>query len=565
MHGNKKTSKNDLKFIFIEKAIKKHGNIYDYNQIDYKNCKEKVKIICSRHGDFWQTPDSHLNTNGCKKCSLEFLSEKQRKTLDIFRAQAIDIHKNKYSYEKSIYINNETKVIITCPEHGDFSQTPSNHLLGKGCPRCKPIKLKNKFSFTQEKYIQKVKDRWGDKFLLDKIVYKGIDNKIIVGCKEHGDFELTAYSLLKGKHPCPKCCLKLRGENRRKDDEYFYQKFKQKHNNKYQYKAILREGKDSWVEIECPNHGPFRQLISNHNKHGCPRCSLSNTSIEKFIERFLEKNNINFIKNENRVIKPQEIDFYLPDYNIGIECNGIFWHSELSGKDNKYHIKKYNKCIEKGVYLINIFEHEIKNNPNKVINRLKSILNINKYKIFARKCEVIHIRKEFKKKFLHKYHIQGNDSSSVMLGLKYKNKIISVMTFGKRRLSLGAKNKEGYELLRFCSINNFKIIGGASKMINFFEKTYQPKELISYADKRWSNGEFYKKVGFNLIRESKPNYWYFKGNQVLHRFNFAKMFLKQKLEKFDPKKTEWENMKENGWNRFWDCGNFVFLKKYYNE
>ena len=92
---------------------------------------------------------------------------------------------------------------------------------------------------------------------------------------------------------------------------------------------------------------------------------------------------------------------------------------------------------------------------------------------------------------------------------------------------------------------------------------YKPSKIVTYADKRWSYGDVYYKLGFEHSHDSQPNYWYFhKTNmtKVYHRFNFRKSELNKKLDSFDPNKTEWENMKLNGWNRIWDCGNMVFIK-----
>ena len=117
---------------FIQKAHKVHGDKYDYSKVEYDGYKTKVCIICPKHGEFWQTPNSHLNGNGCPKCK----GEKQTCTTDEFIAKAKKIHGDKYDYSKVEYVNNHTKVCIICPEHGEFWQIPSSHLQGKGCPKC---------------------------------------------------------------------------------------------------------------------------------------------------------------------------------------------------------------------------------------------------------------------------------------------------------------------------------------------------------------------------------------------------------------------------------------------
>ena len=193
------------------------------------------------------------------------------------------------------------------------------------------------------------------------------------------------------------------------------------------------------------------------------------------------------------------------------------------------------------------------------------MLGLTKYKIYARNCEIKEIANDLKNKFLNHYHIQGEDKSSVKLGAFYKNRLVAVMTFGKLRKALGQIHDEDcYELVRFATISNFTVMGIFGKLIKHFENNYNPKKIITYADRRWSNGNLYEKNGFTLDHVSEPNYWYFKERefQRFHRFNFRKDVLKDKLPIFDENLTEVQNMFANGYNRIWDCGNLVFVKEY---
>ena len=134
---------------FIRRARIVHGDKYDYSKSDCENRdnKGRVCIICHKldgdgneHGEFWQRPNSHIRGDGCRKCSNEntsrINSRKQSKTREEFITDANNVHHGKYSYDKAIYVNSHTKITITCPIHGDFTQTPTNHLQGKGCPKC---------------------------------------------------------------------------------------------------------------------------------------------------------------------------------------------------------------------------------------------------------------------------------------------------------------------------------------------------------------------------------------------------------------------------------------------
>jgi len=258
------------------------------------------------------------------------------------------------------------------------------------------------------------------------------------------------------------------------------------------------------------------------------------------------------------IITPYELDVYIPDLNFAIEYNGIYWHSELNGKDIIYHLNKTEMCQKKGIVLIQIWDKEWNENEEIVKSRISSALQLNK-KIFARKCIVREIDFTEKKKFLNKTHIQGDCYSKINLGLFYNEKLVSVMTFGKPRYN----KKYQYELIRFSSLNNFSIIGAAGKIFSYFVKNFSPSSVISYADKRWGTGATYTKIGFEHIGSSCPNFFYFSqhGNsQVLYsRLKFQKYKLKNILKDYDPKLTAWENMVNNGYNRIWDCGNEIYV------
>ncbi len=303
--------------------------------------------------------------------------------------------------------------------------------------------------------------------------------------------------------------------------------------------------------------------LSNRRKDLCPYC-FGNGEAQRELAKYIEGMGYVVSFNNRQILDPYEIDVFIPKLNIGIEYNGNYWHSSHNG-DNRsypnYHILKTKFAKDLGVRLIHIFEDEWINKPQIVKSRLRAILNKTRYKIYARKCEVKEISSQTKAKFLNKYHIQGTCSSSINLGLFYRNMLIAVMTFGKRRFD----KKEGYELIRYCTVSNFTIIGGAGKLLKYFERNWNPSVIISYADLRWSTGNLYKQLGFSLIKTSPPNYWYVHKSSLLNResrIKYQKHKLSKILDKFDINKTELENMKDNGYDKLYDCGNLVFEKRY---
>lgn len=296
-----------------------------------------------------------------------------------------------------------------------------------------------------------------------------------------------------------------------------------------------------------------------------PKIDTGGQSIlEKEICDYVKTLDSNIREQDRSLISPLELDIVSDQHKIAIEINGLYWHSEINGKKNKfYHFQKQKTTNDVGYKLFQIFEDEWIEKQKIVKSRLKNAFGKKKFKIFARKCTVKEISTELKSKFLKKYHIQGNDKSNIHLGLFYKNRLVSVMTFNAYRIALGSSPKENcYELARFCSNFNFSIIGGASKLLSYFEKEFKPMEITSYADCRWSDGKLYSILGFEMIGKTTPNYWYLVKNQRKHRFAYRKSELPKLLKTFDISLTEWDNMQLNGYDRIWDCGSLKFLKRF---
>jgi hypothetical protein len=277
--------------------------------------------------------------------------------------------------------------------------------------------------------------------------------------------------------------------------------------------------------------------------------------VDSEILKFLEDNNVqNIITSDRKILSGKELDIYLPDYNLAIEFNGTYWHSEEAGKDSHYHVNKTLRCLESGIKLIQIFEHQWL--EKKKIFKSVILNHLGKSnRIYARKCEIVEL--ENVTTFLESNHLQGTCSSAIKLGLIYDNELVSVMTFGKSRFN---KNYE-YELIRFCNKLNTTVIGGASKLLSNFKTLYSPKSIISYANLQWSDGSLYKKLGFTQLNVSSPNYWWIKKEIVLPRYKCQRHKLKDLLmDKFNPELSEKENMELNGYSRLFDCGNIVFIK-----
>ena len=302
---------------FIEKSNKKHDTKYDYSKVEYVNSKTKVCIICPEHGEFWQTPAAHVRGDECPKCA-----NKKRGKRTVITESLIEkyqsIHNSKYTYEKTQYIDANTKICVTCPEHGDFYILPFNHLNGQGCPKCKGRNL------TQEEIIENFKKIHGDKYDYSKVEYKKSKEKVCITCPIHGDFYQTPQKHLSGQG-CPKCSVSEREQNKPMSSSFFIKRSNEQHGNFYTYENISFKNLHEKVEIICPIHGSFKQIAQDHiNGHGCPKCNMSR--LEEEVSLLLKENNITFEEQKTfdwlKYKSKLRLDFYLPDYDIAIECQG---------------------------------------------------------------------------------------------------------------------------------------------------------------------------------------------------------------------------------------------------
>ena len=317
------------------------------------------------------------------------------------------------------------------------------------------------------------------------------------------------------------------------------------------------------INFKCLKCQNIHKTIWNYIQQGwrCPSCfprtpgtSVLEQELFNFIESVYEKQ---IIQNDRNVLKSHEIDIFLPDKNIAIEFDGLYWHNESMGCDKNYHLNKTIECENKNIQLIHIFEDEWVFKQDIVKSRLKEILGIsNSLRIHARKCIIKEIDSKTKNEFLDAFHIQGADKSVIKLGAFYNDELISVMTFSHGNISKGSKLIDGvWELNRFCSNPNYHIPGIASKLLKFFQRNYDWKEIFSYADRRWSIGNVYEKLGFEFKYATKPNYWYIKGYQRIYRFKLRK-------KPDDPKNiTEWELRRKEGYDRIWDCGHLKYVMR----
>jgi hypothetical protein len=311
----------------------------------------------------------------------------------------------------------------------------------------------------------------------------------------------------------------------------------------------IRYFKEGISIFQCPLGHQFQIHKNNYisrKKSNVDLCTVCNpigeTSSLKEINllEFIESLGVNYIKSYR---ENYEIDIYLPDYKLGIEFNGLWWHSSEK-KERGYHLKKTEFFGDRGIRIIHIWEDDWDNKRDIIKSQIKNLLGFSK-KIGARKCRVVPINSKIGSEFLDKNHIQGSYRGVVyMIGLFYGEELVSLMTFdrfeGRKKMGDGEWN-----LSRFCNKLETSVTGGASKLLKYFIREMNPKRVISYADRDWSRGDLYKNLGFKTLYETKPDYKYLYKRERVHKSRFRKSRTGISESKLELPKV-------------WDCGKIKF-------
>lgn len=487
----------------------------------------------------------------------------KRLTREVFIDRAKKTHGEKYKYDNVEFKNVSTPVEIFCTIHQcSFFQRPDNHMAGQGCKKCATEKTSNKTSLTKKDFVEKSKAIHGDKYdySQSKIVRANVPTTII--CPIHGAFKQKPQHHMNGSQ-CQLCANEERAKFKSLTHEDFVLRATETHDGAYSYeKSIYKSNRDK-LTITCPIHGDFEQTPEMHLRgSGCSKCVRADkqSSGEREVCEFLDSLGVRYITSDRELIAPKEIDIYLPDHNIAIEYDGMYWHStnleEECVRMSKQHINKTEQCESIGVQLFHIFESEW-NNPLRK-KAWKSMLRVKvgmAERIFARKCKIEPIKPSQAKIFCAKNHIQGEAQTSKAYALTHDSEIVMVVTMNRCQ----AKAYE-WEMNRCCSKLDTVVVGGFSKLLNHIKQLHGTS-IVTYANRRFSIGNVYEVAGLKNKGYSAPSYWYWKPTEPLALHNkrmFRRKALEKKLNRFDPSKSERRNMFDHGYRRIWDCGTIVY-------
>ena len=458
---------------------------------------------------------------------------------DDWVVKATQKHNGKYSYENTIYVNARTPIIITCPEHGDFTQNPSSHVTGKGCKDCANEALLT----THDDWIVKANKKHNNKFDYSLVTDVKATNTLTIICPTHGKFTQNSGQHL--IHGCKDCALDKTAEKAFMSDDELITKFKEVHGDTYTYGDLHRSNQK--VTVHCKHHGDFRLYYYDHIRgSGCVNCIKKQSLKEKELVEYISSLGVKVETSNRTLIHPMEVDIILPELNIAFEFNGIYYHSDAF-KHTNYHADKTNKMKAVGYRLIHIFEDDWNEHKDKIKAFITNILSTSENVVYARKTTLKEIKSADAKEFLNKHHIQGFGKATYHVGLYYDDVLTAVGSF--KKAPSNTKNKGLYELVRYAT--KIPVIGGLGKVSKYVKNTYG--NIYTFCDISMFTGQSYIHAGYQEVSVIKPDYKYVIGNKREHKFNWRV----DKIYKLHPEcksMSEREAMVHLKHRRIYDCG-----------
>lgn len=514
----------------IEKFKTVHGEEYGYEKTALKKMNEDVVITCRKygHGDFNMTPTKHLSGQGCPICRYIKISSHHRHSLEDFIKLANKNHPiGRFSYDESIYINNNTLMEIYCNQHnGYFWQKPAVHKKS-GCSICSGVAKKDTKIFIAEATA-----KHGDKFNYVRTNYKGIFERVEIGCNECGKyFWQIAKDHLEG------CGCKYCAGNVKKDTEMFKEQAIVVHGSKYNYTLSEYTGIFEKVIIICNQCGNvFPQTAKLHlDGCGCPKCPNTQSKKETEIADFIES--LGFVVERDISLSKERqlrFDAVLEEQKLIFEYNGCYYHS-TEWKDPNYHVEKRMFAESNGYTMLSIWEDDYLIKGNKIKNLIRRKLFKPELNIHARKTIVAISDKLDSANFHEDHHIHDFrlTSATEHYSLIHDNEIVAIASFDKKGI-----------LHRYTIKTGISINGGLSKLIAAYRKDFGNIDIITYCDRDYFTGDLYVKTGFVKVSMTKQ-LTYFKNNKRHRREKFMKHKLPLMFENVDLSKTEIQICAEN--------------------
>lgn len=472
--------------------------------------------------------------------------------------------KNNYKPEDVLPQSNRKPIWVCADGHEWETSIAHRTKGGTNCPYCANQKVMTGFNdfATTHKDSHLLKE-WSSKNIIKpKELTAGSIQRITWICKLKHEWDVSISERLRGTG-CPYCVNKtvLTGFNDLQTTHPDLVKEWSPKNKLKPSEVLGAKDEPMWWKCDKGHEWQSNIYARKQGKGGCPNCNAGTSKPEKEIAEFLEQYSFTVKRNDRKVLKGLkglELDFYIPEKNIAIEFNGLYWHTEARGKDKSYHYNKWVECRNRGIQLIQIWEDDWNRNPEIVKNMLANKLGVSQQvTVYGRKTETAILSVEETRFFMNTNHIQGWSTGSHYIGLKDKvsGQIVAACILKKEA---GTEGKT-LNIIRYAT--SCKVQGGFTKLLKFAETAYLPEKIITFSDNTVSDGGLYLNNGFVAEAEIRPDYQYLVNGERKHKFGY-------RLEKFrtDPSLVWVEGYTEsqlaalNGLERIWDAGKTRWVK-----
>lgn len=553
-----------------------------YNNSLSENRDKNLKLLQDKHT--WATIhhiSGKLYKTICNNCKTEretllqnelkrkpFCPDCQKEQINESRIMPLDEIKHIYderfpnlSILWDTYKGVKKSIFIVCKECGNYWESYLGRLNPetKNCPKCAKKSMQEKRRLPKSIAQDRLKHRTD--ITIDWDNYIDTLHYISVSCSFCSyTWQDTIGGLLRYNRRCPECNL------HKLVTPLSEAKERLKHRTDITADWDTYTGVGNKISVTCNtcSHTWQTKFIDlQYDASHCPKCSLKEgrSRLEKSIQQTLEQEfgisadtSVRFKTDNNRNL---EFDIYYPDYNLAIEVNGIYWHSD-EVRPRNYHQWKSDYAEQNHINLIHIFEDDWFRKREQYISMIGNYLKSNLISLNARDCYISAISGAEAGKFYNQNHLQGSVISQIHLGLFYKENLVSVMSFSGSRYNKSYQ----WELTRFANHIHTNIRGSASKLLSHFIRNHNPKSIVSYANRLWSQGNLYRKLGFVETHRSQPSYFYIdrKTGVRLSRYQCQRKYLPALLGTgFEESKSESENMKDNGYLKIHNSGTITFV------
>lgn len=557
---------------FISKCVKQHGKTYDYSNVRYNHKNDKINVICPLHGEFSIIAYNHLKGQGCPECDKIMAQNPLKGDFSNFLDNAYQKFGKKYSFPniENEFLNNKSRITVKCENCGRIFHKRVVDFLHSTHGGCFCTK-KSMISYDELK----------DSCINYKIVK--FDGKLSIKeshvtliCPNHGKFKVKISSLLRNRYDCP-YCDKMGTIKSQSGAEICAEICKISKNQvipnvntfididtKMQFKCsvcgnVFERKPSTYFTTKLRKMCPFcnknhvlevDKVQNNLNKSWVKRHKSSTSQQEDEIADFITSLGVKIIRNDRQLLDGQEIDIYMPEYNVAIEVDGLYWHSEVR-KDAYYHLNKTKRCTALGVKLIHIYEDEWINKKDVIKSMINHILFGFENKISARKCVIKEVENKIAYNFLDKNNLFGKCCGCTNIGLFYDDQIVFLMSIKQ------LKGTNTYEIIRMCSKIFTRVNGGVSKVLDYIIQNYNADKIVTKVDLRVSNGDTLHDLGFKRTMIETPDFYYVVNGERHKKTKFSKRNLVMKYE-CPMEMTEHDFCLSKKWFRIYDCGKWVF-------